>query len=120
MHTLDCSWLAGSRCVCVYALLFLASGASRRGGLLWSRGASAGKGSCSRLLSGKKKAHKHKSFWPVTPPVAGGSPDREAGGSNFYVLSSEPKEHKSFCPDTRPGGPVTRPTGKRVLCAKVL
>ena len=30
------------------------------------------------LNSGKKKAHKHKSFWPVTPPVTGESPDREA------------------------------------------
>ena len=66
-------------------------------------------------LSGKKKAHKHKSFWPVTPPVTGGSPDREAG-SKFYVLSSEPKEHKSFCPDTRPGGPVTGATRKCFMC----
>ena len=45
----------------------------------------------------------------MTPPVTGGSPNRE--GSKFYVLSSEPKEHISFCPDTRPGGPVTGATG---------
>ena len=32
-------------------------------------------------------------------------------GSKFYVLSSEPKEHNFFCPDTRPGGPVTGATG---------
>ena len=37
-------------------------------------------------------------------------------GSKFYVLSSEPKEHKSFCPDTRPGGPVTGATGKSFMC----
>ena len=36
--------------------------------------------------------------------------------SKFYVLSSEPKEHKSFCPDTRPGGPVTGATGKNLMC----
>ena len=37
-------------------------------------------------------------------------------GSKFYVLSSEPKEHKSFCPDTRPGGPVTGATRKCFMC----
>ena len=47
---------------------------------------------CVRPSSGKKKAHKHKYFWPVTPPVIGGSPDREARGSKIYVLSSEFKE----------------------------
>ena len=34
----------------------------------------------------------------------------------FHVLSSEPKELKSFCPDTRPGGPVTGATGKSFMC----
>ena len=53
-------------------------------------------------FSGKKKAHKHKSFWPVTPPVTGGSPDRGGQESKFMYYLSEPKEHKSFCPDTRP------------------
>ena len=67
-------------------------------------------------LSGKKKAHKHKSFWPVTPPVTGGVSRPGGQGSKFYVLSSEPKEHKSFCPDTRPGGPVTGATGKSFMC----
>ena len=66
-------------------------------------------------ISGKKKAHEHKSFWPVTPPVTGGSPTG-GQGSKFYVLSSEPKEHKSFCPDTRPGGPVTGATRKSFMC----
>ena len=37
-------------------------------------------------------------------------------GAKFYVLSSEPKEHKSFCPDTRPGRPVTGATGKSFMC----
>ena len=67
-------------------------------------------------VSGKKKAHKHKSFWPVTPPVTRGFPDREAMGSKFYVLCSELQEHKSFSPDARPGGPVTEATGKSFMC----
>ena len=37
-------------------------------------------------------------------------------GSKFYVLSSEPKEHKSFGPDTRPGEPVTEVTGQSFMC----
>ena len=65
--------------------------------------------------SGKKKAHKHKYFWPVTPPVTGGVSRPGGQGSKFYVLSSEPKEHKSFCPDTRPGGPVTGETRKSFM-----
>ena len=66
--------------------------------------------------SGKKKAHKHKSFWPVTPPVTGGVSRPGGQGSKFYVLSSELKEHKSFCPDTRPGGPATGATRKSFMC----
>ena len=31
-------------------------------------------------------------------------------GSKIYVLSLEPKEHKSFRPGARPGRPVTRVT----------
>ena len=69
--------------------------------------------------SGKKKAHKHKSFWPVTPPVTGRSPDREARGQSFMCCPRNPRNIKSFRPDTRPGGPVTGATGK-VLCEKVL
>ena len=66
--------------------------------------------------SGKKKAHKHESFWPVTPPVTGGVSRPGGQGSKFYVLSSEPKEHRSFCPDTRPGGLVTGASGKCFMC----
>ena len=47
-------------------------------------------------ISGKKKAHKHKSFWPVTPPVTGGSPDREPGVKVLCIILG-PKEHKSGC-----------------------
>ena len=36
--------------------------------------------------SGKKKAHKHKSFWSVTSPVSGGPPEREARGQRLKVL----------------------------------
>ena len=32
------------------------------------------------------------------------------------MLSSEPKEHKSFCPDTRPGGLVTGVTRQSFMC----
>ena len=53
--------------------------------------------------SGKKRAHKHTSFWPVIPVRS-----RSGGqGSDVHALSSEPKEHKTFCPGTRPGEPVT-------------
>ena len=62
--------------------------------------------------SGKKKAHKHKSFWPVTPPVTGGSPDREARGQSFMCYPRNPRNINLFCPDTRPGRPVTRATGE--------
>ena len=67
-------------------------------------------------FSGKKKAHKHKSFWPVTPSGDRGVFRPGGQGSKFYVLSSELKEQKSFCPDTRPGGPVTGATGKSFMC----
>ena len=38
----------------------------------------------------QEKAHKHKSFWPVTPPVTGGSPDREARGQSFMCYPRSP------------------------------
>ena len=78
--------------------------------------------------SGKKKAHKHKHINNIFRwlPGWGGSPDRVARGlptggqgSKVYVLCAEPKEHKHFRPDTRPGGSGTRPgglvTGKHLL-----
>ena len=36
--------------------------------------------------SGKRKAHKHKSFWPVTPPVTRGSPDRRPGVKDLCAI----------------------------------
>ena len=47
-------------------------------------------------FSGKKKAHKHKSFWPVTPPVTGGSPDREAVGQSFVYYPRSPRNINLF------------------------
>ena len=69
--------------------------------------------------SGKKKAHKHKSFWPVTPPVTGGSPDREARGQSFMCYPRNPRNINLFVriPDREdrwPGRP------EKVLCAKLL
>ena len=58
----------------------------------------------------ERKRHINRSFRDRGVSRPGGQ------GSKFYVLSSEPKEHKSFCPDTRPGGPVTRATGKSFMC----
>ena len=54
--------------------------------------------SCFLLVhvSGKKKAHKHKSFWPVTPPVTGGSPDREARGQSFMCYPRNPRNIHLF------------------------
>ena len=69
------------------------------------------------LLSGKKKAHKHKQSFPVTARVGGGLPTGWPGvsrpvarGQKFmcYVLCAEPKEHKHFRPGTRPGGSGSR------------
>ena len=71
--------------------------------------------------SGKKKALKHKSFWGVTPPVTGASPDREARGQRFMCYPRNPRNINLFVripgPDREdrwPGRP------DRVLCAKVL
>ena len=61
-----------------------------------------------RENSGKRKAHKHKSFWLVTPPVTGGVSRPGGQGSKFYVLSSEPKKHIFFLS----GHPTAR-TGDR-------
>ena len=71
------------------------------------------------IKSGKKKAHKHKSFWPVTPPVTGGAPDREARDQSFMCYPRNPR-NINLCvriPDREdrwPGRP------EKVLCAKVL
>ena len=51
--------------------------------------------------------------WPLRWPGISRPGDQ---GSKFYVLYSEPKEHKSFSPDTRPGGPVTEATGQSFMC----
>ena len=71
------------------------------------------------FLSGKKKAHKHKSFWPVTPPVTGGSPDREARGQSFMYYPRNPRNINLFVriPDREDRWPRWP---DRVLCAKVL
>ena len=73
----------------------------------------------STNFSGKKKARKHKSFWPVTRPVTGGSPDREARGLSFMCYPRNPRNINLFVriPDREdrwPGRPV------KVLYAKVL
>ena len=67
------------------------------------------------ILSGKEKAHKHKSFWPVTPPVTGGSPDWEARGQSFMCYPRNPRNISLFVripdrEDRRPGWP------EKVLC----
>ena len=60
----------------------------------------------SPISNSKEKAHKHKRFYPVTARGGGGRGVLRPGGqgSNVYVLCAEPKEHKHFCPGTRPGG----------------
>ena len=52
----------------------------------------------------------------MTPPRDRGVSRPGGQGSKFYVLCSEPKEHKSFGLDTRPGGPVTEVTGQSFMC----
>ena len=48
--------------------------------------------------------------------MGGGVSRSAAQGSKIYVLSSEPKEHTSFCPGARPGKLVTGVTGKSFMC----
>ena len=42
-------------------------------------------------------AHKHTSFWPVTPPVTGGSPDQEARGQSFGSPDQEARGQSFMC-----------------------
>ena len=72
-----------------------------------------------RRLSGKKRAHKHISFWLVTPSIRGQSPGPVARGQRCMCYPREPKGDKSFCPGTRPRRSVTG-VPDRVSCAKVL
>ena len=71
---------------------------------LLNRGVSNGGVSRSGLVSQKasettmkikfafqEKAHKHKTFWPVTPLVIGGSPDRQARGQRFMCYPRNPR-----------------------------
>ena len=67
-------------------------------------------------ISGKEKAHKHKQFCLVIAWVRGGGSRPGGQGSNVYVLCAEPKEHKHFCPGTRPEGSVTGVTKKLIMC----
>ena len=50
----------------------------------------------SFVISGKKKAHKHKSFWPATPPMGGGSPGRAARGQRFMCYPWGPRNINLF------------------------
>ena len=63
----------------------------------------------------RKKAHEHKYFWSLT--ARWGAIPRSGGqGSEIYVVSSKPKENKSFYPGTRKGRPVTGVTGQSFMC----
>ena len=46
--------------------------------------------------SGKRKAHTHKYFWQVTPPVTGQSPDREARSHMFINYLRNPRNINRF------------------------
>ena len=74
----------------------------------------------SVVLVQERKRHINKKTFLAGDPSGDRGVSRPGGqGSKFYVRFSEPKEHESFCPDTRPAAPVTGATGKN-LCAKVL
>ena len=66
--------------------------------------------------SGKKKAHKHKSFWPVTLSVTRGSPDRETRGQSFMYYPRNPRNINLFIRIPDREGPVTGATGKSFMC----
>ena len=61
---------------------------------------------------GKEKARKHKRYFPAIARLRGGLPTGWPG----YVLCAEPKEHKHFCPGSRPVGSVTGVTEKLFMC----
>ena len=65
-------------------------------GFFWGGGLNIFFGAEMPTKSGKKKAHKHKSFWPVTPPVTGGSPDREVRGQSFMCYPRNPRNINLF------------------------
>ena len=46
--------------------------------------------------SGKKKAHKHQSFWPVTPPMRGESPGQVSRGQRFMCYHRNPRNTEFF------------------------
>ena len=70
-------------------------------------------------LSGKKR-HINIILFPGDSSSDRGVSRPGGQGSNVYVLSSEPKEHKSFAMGTRPGGPVTGATGQSFMCSSFL
>ena len=64
----------------------------------------------------ERKRHININLLSGDCPVGGGVSRSGGQGSKTYLLSSEPKEHKSFCPGTRPGRPVTGVTGQTFMC----
>ena len=67
--------------------------------------------------SQERKRHININIFVAGDPSGDRGVSRPGGqGSKFYVLSSEPKEHKSFCTDTRPGRPVTGVTSQSFMC----
>ena len=97
---------------CNFWSLGLCNLSSSLGTLTWIMGKWKSWTSCSP----KKKAHKHKSFWPVTPPVTGGSPDGKARGQSFMCYPRNPRNINLFVrvPDREDRWP-RRP--EKVLCA---
>ena len=64
-----------------------------------------------------RKEKRHITFfgwWPLWVSRSG------VLGSKTYVLSPKPKEHKSFCPGTRPWRPVTGVTRQSFMCKSLM
>ena len=72
-------------------------------------------------LSQERKRHININlFWPVTRPGDRGVSRPGGQGSKFYVLSSEPKEHKSFFSGYPTGRTGDRGDRKKFYVQKVL
>ena len=48
-------------------------------------------GGVRKVCAGRKKAHQHKYFWPVTPSVRGQSPGRVTRGQRFMYYPRNPR-----------------------------
>ena len=64
----------------------------------------------------ERKRHTNINVWAGDRLAGRGVSQSGVQGSKIHVLSSEPKEHKSFCAGARPGRLVAGVTGQSFMC----